>query len=89
MLQQMYNHEFTKCQHLLNKDVVDMSQEELKFIEILKNGIELVGGHFQVPLPFRKYEVNLPNKTIIYKLRRDLPAWRENRQEILNSNKIT
>ena len=38
-----------------------MSQEDLKFIEILKNGTELVGGHYQVPLPFRKDEVNLPN----------------------------
>ena len=38
-----------------------MSQEELKFIEILKNGTEVVGGHYQVPLPFRKDEINLPN----------------------------
>ena len=38
-----------------------MSQEDLKFIEILKNRTELVGGHYQVPLPFRKDKVNLPN----------------------------
>ena len=61
MLQQMYNHEFTECQHLVNKDLANMSQEDLKFIEIHKNGTELVGGHYQVPLPFRKDEVNLPN----------------------------
>ena len=36
MLQQMYNHEFTECQHLVNKDLANMSQEDLKFIEILK-----------------------------------------------------
>ena len=35
MLQQMYNHEFTECQHLVNKDLANMSQEDLKFIEIL------------------------------------------------------
>ena len=61
MLQQMYNHEYTEHQHLVNKDLVDISQEDLKFIEILKNGTELLGGHYQVPLPFRKDEVNLPN----------------------------
>ena len=33
MLQQMYNHEFTECQHLVNKDLANMSQEDLKFIE--------------------------------------------------------
>ena len=61
MLQQMYNHGLTECQHLVNKDLADMPQEDLKFIDILKNGTELVGGHYQVPLPFRKDEVNLPN----------------------------
>ena len=50
----MYNHEFTECQHLVNKDLADMSQEDLKLTEILKNGTELVGRHYQVPLPFRK-----------------------------------
>ena len=42
MLQQIYNHEFIECQHLVNKDVADMFQEDLKFIEILKNGTELL-----------------------------------------------
>ena len=61
MLQQMYNHEFTENEHLVNKDVSDISQEDLNFIEILKNGTRLVGGHCQIPLPFRKDEVNLLN----------------------------
>ena len=61
MLKQIYNHEFSECQHLVNKDVANMSQEDLKFIEIRKNGMELVGGHYQIPLPFRKDEINLPN----------------------------
>ena len=61
MPKQIYNHEFSECQHLVNKDVANMSQEDLKFKEILKNGMELVGGHYQVPLPFRKDEINLPN----------------------------
>ena len=40
-----------------------MCQEDLKFIEILKNGKELIGGHYQIPLPFRNNEVNLPNNS--------------------------
>ena len=52
----MYNHEFIEYQHLVNKNVADMSQEDLKFTEILKNGTELVGGYHQAPLPFRKDE---------------------------------
>ena len=44
MLQQMYNDEFTECQYLVNKDVAGMSQEDLKFIEILKYRTELIGG---------------------------------------------
>ena len=63
-----------------------MSLENLKFMEILKNGTELVGRH-QVPLPFTKDEINLPNNHS--QQRRDLPAWREDCQEIFNSNKIT
>ena len=38
-----------------------MPPEELKFKEILKNGTESVGGHYQILLPFRNDEVNLPN----------------------------
>ena len=36
ILQQMYSHEFTECQHLVNEDVADMSQEDLNFIDIIK-----------------------------------------------------
>ena len=36
MLKQIYNHEFSECQHLVNKDVANLSPEDLKFIEILK-----------------------------------------------------
>ena len=53
MLQQMYNLEFTECQHLVNKDVAHMSQEDLTCIAILKNGTEFAGGHSQNPLTFR------------------------------------
>ena len=62
MLQQMYNHEFTECQHLVNKDIADMSQEGLKFIEILENGTKLIGGQYQISLSFRNDKVNKSTK---------------------------
>ena len=34
ILKQIYNHEFAEYQHLVHKDVADMLQEDLKFIEI-------------------------------------------------------
>ena len=34
ILKQIYNHEFSEYQHLVHKDVADMLQEDLKFIEI-------------------------------------------------------
>ena len=61
MLKQIYNHEFPESQHLVNKDVANIFQEDLKFIEILKNRTELVSRYYQVPLPFRKDEISLPN----------------------------
>ena len=67
----MYNHESTECQDLANKVLVDISQEDLKYIHIPQNGTETVGRHYQVVIQFRKDETNL---SIFHKQRRDLPA---------------
>ena len=32
MPKQIYNHEFSECQHLVNKDFANMSREDLKFV---------------------------------------------------------
>ena len=57
----MYNHEFTEGQDLVNKVLVDMSQEDLKYIHIPKNGTKPVGRHYQVLIQFRQDETNLSN----------------------------
>ena len=36
MLQKIYNHEFTEYQNLVNKDVTDTLQENLKYKRFLK-----------------------------------------------------
>ena len=50
-----------ESQCLVNRDVADMSQEDLKLIHILNNGAEFVGGHYQIPLIFRYDEVIVQN----------------------------
>ena len=63
-----------------------MFQEDLMFIENFKNRTDIVCGHFQIRLPFRNDEVNLPNSSLKAELR--FACLERNMQEILNSNKI-
>ena len=63
-----------------------MSQEDLKFIEILENGTELVHGHYQIPLPFRNNTIKLSNNHSKTEKRF---ACLQSYQKILNPNKIT
>ncbi|XP_068749086.1 uncharacterized protein [Montipora capricornis] len=37
------------------------SQEDRKFLAKVSDGIKHTGGHYEIPLPFRKSEVKLPN----------------------------
>ena len=38
-----------------------LSQEDRRFLKTVSNGIKLTSGHYQIPLPFRQSEVDLPN----------------------------
>ena len=61
MLQKMYIHEFTESQHKVSRENDGMSQEDLKFMEILDNGARLIDGHYEIPLPLRDDNVRFPN----------------------------
>ena len=37
------------------------SQEDRRFLTKVSNGIGLTAGHYEIPLPFRQSEVDLPN----------------------------
>ena len=63
MLEKMYNHEFTESQHKLNSENDGMSQEDLKFMEVLDNGTRLSDGHYEIPLPLRDDNVRFPKIT--------------------------
>ena len=41
-----------------------MSQDNKKFLNIVEKGTKLVNGHYEIPLPVRSQEVNLPNNRI-------------------------
>ena len=61
MLQKVYNHEFTESQHKLSQENNGMSQEDLKFIQVLNNGTRLIDGHYEILLPLCDDDVRFPN----------------------------
>ena len=64
MLQKMYNHEFTESQNKLNRENDGMSQEDLKFMQVLDNGTRLIDGHYEIPLPLHDDNVRFPNNRL-------------------------
>ena len=41
----MYNHEFTDSKHKLSRENDGMSQEDLKFMQVLDNSTRLIDVH--------------------------------------------
>ena len=64
MLQKMYNHEFTESQHKLSRENDGMSQEDLKFMQVLDNVTRLIDGHYGISLPLRCNNVRFPNNRL-------------------------
>ena len=53
----------------------DYSQHDLKFLSTMKEGIHLSDdGHYQMPLPFKLKDPNLPNNRVMAKYRLRMPA---------------
>ena len=64
MLKKIYNHDFTESYHMANKEMVGASQEDKRFLQISEEGAKLVNGHYEIPLPFRRVDVQLPNNKV-------------------------
>ena len=64
MLKIIYDHDFTKSHHMTNKEMVGGSQEDKSFLQILEEGTKFVKGHYEIPLPFRRVDVQLPNNEV-------------------------
>ena len=61
MVQKMYNHEFTESQHKINRENDEMSQEDLKFMQVFDNRTRLIDGRYEIPFPLRDDNVRFPN----------------------------
>ena len=64
MLKKIYNHDFTESHHMANKKVIGASQKDKRFLQILEESAKLVNGHHEIPLPFRRIDVQLPNNKV-------------------------
>ena len=59
ILDKMYNKEFAEVSFTGSKKK-EMSQQDMKFMEILDEGTKLKDGHYQIPLPIKQEDVRLP-----------------------------
>ena len=56
-LQHMYNVDFPEDK----AEEISLSVEDARFLELMKTSVTKVGGHYQLPLPFRNPEFQVPN----------------------------
>ena len=61
MLARLYNQEFTESGSPKGKSENGMSVEDVKFTKIMEDGAKMVNKHYQIPLPFRNLNIQLPN----------------------------
>ena len=64
MLQKMYKPDFTESQLKLSGENNGVSQEDLKFMQILENGTRPINGHYEILLPLRDDNVRFPNNRL-------------------------
>ncbi len=65
MLSNQYNHDFNER----ISEGKGMSREDVRFLKIMDESIQLLNGHYSVKLPFRKDQVTLPNNLCVIKQR--------------------
>ena len=56
-LQEMYKHDFPEE----SSEKMSLSNEVLIFMATMRDSIKKVNGHYQLPLPFRNPNLNIPN----------------------------
>ena len=77
----LYNQEFTESVSWEGKSENGMSVEDVKFMKIMEDGAKMVNKHYQIPLPFRNPNIELPNNR--YQAWQRLPHLQKN----FNKNK--
>ena len=61
MSARLYNQEFTESGSPECKSEKGMSVEDVKFMKIMEDGAKMVNKHYQIRLPFRNPNIQLPN----------------------------
>ena len=65
LLKELYTADFMENQTLpsngINKKLTELSAEDTKFLKLMDEGCTKSDVHYQLPLPFRNSEVDLPN----------------------------
>lgn len=64
--QQQFNTDFPECSM---DEQPSMSRGDQRFMELVTNSVKQVDGHFQINLPLRKGDVNMPNNKKIVEQR--------------------
>lgn len=62
MLVKQYHHDFNEKS---SEEQLEMSREDIKFMDIVSSTAKLIGGHYCIDLPFRKENVTLPDNRYI------------------------
>ena len=65
MLTAQYNYDFNDRK----MEDEQMSREDVRFMDIVENSVELVDGHYSLRMPFRKKHLTLPNNLSVAKQR--------------------
>ena len=60
ILAEMYDLEFNE----INGDLEGPSHEDDRFIKLMQDNVEMVDGHYQIPLPFKEEVADMPNNRI-------------------------
>ena len=64
MLKKIYNLNFTECHDMENKEIVEASQEDKRFLQIMEKGANLADVHYKIVLSFRRVNIQLPNNKL-------------------------
>ena len=64
-----------------------MSVDDAKFMKIMEDGVKMVKKHYQIPLPFRNPNIQLPNNR--YRHGRDYHPYRKGLTKIMSLRRST
>ena len=69
LLKKLYNTDVTESKTMLtngvNENLTEVSTEDIAFLKLMDSKCSRSGDHYELPLPFRDEDINLPNNRIL------------------------